>query len=395
MNVREVEDARLAPVFPKKPVEIVRGEGSLLFGPKNERFIDLGANFSVANVGHSHPRIVRVIQEQAKRLVHLQQTIYSPQRAEFLDELGKVLPQRTPRVFLSNSGTEAIEAALKWSRAATGRKKFVAAKNSFHGRTFGAMSITWKLDYRKPFDPGLDGIEFTPYNDPAALDALVDDNTACVVLEPVQGEGGVTPATRDFLKQARQSCDDHGALLVLDEIQTGLGRAGHWWGHQEHNVLPDIMCIAKSIAGGLPMGVTAFREDVANKIPKGSHGTTFGGSPLVCAVAAETLRVIRDENLPERARTEGAHVLDRLRRANAPIVRDVRGQGLMMGAELRIKPQPVLEALLQRGVLALQAGTTVLRLLPPLNIPRNILDEGLGIIEDVLRTVKPAVTSEA
>jgi LysW-gamma-L-lysine/LysW-L-ornithine aminotransferase len=395
MNPREIEDQRLAPVFPKKPIDIVRGEGSLLFGPRDERYIDLGANFSVANIGHSHPRIVRTIQEQAKRLTHLQQTIYSPQRAEFLEELGRVLPAETPRVFLSNSGTEAIEAALKWSRAATGRTKFVAARNSFHGRTFGAMSLTWKPDYRKPFEPLLSGVDFTPYNDPAALDALVTDETACVVLEPVQGEGGVTPATRDFLRQARQSCDEHGALLVLDEIQTGLGRAGHWWGHQAHNVVPDIMCIAKSIAGGLPMGVTAFREDVAGKIPKGSHGTTFGGSPLVCAVAAETLRILRGEKLPERSRTEGAYVLERLKKAGLPLARDIRGQGLMIGLELRIKPQPVLEALLHRNVLALQAGTTVLRLLPPLNIPRSILDEGLAVVEDVVRTLKPPVAAEA
>lgn len=387
---RETEDRRLARVFPKKPVEIVRGEGSLLFGPRGERFIDLGANHGVANIGHSHPRIVRTIVEQAQRLTHLSQTLYSPQRAEFLEELSRILPRRTPRAFLSNSGTEAVEAALKWSRAATGRKRFVAARNGFHGRTVGALSVTWKPAYREPFEPLWGDVEFVPYNDPGALDAAVDDATAAVILEPVQGEGGVTPATTDFLRQARQSCDDHDALLIVDEIQTGLGRVGAWWGHALHGIEPDVLCAAKSIAAGLPMGVTALREDVADRMPKAGHGTTFGGGPLACAVAAETLRVLRDERLPERAAREGPRVLERLRRAGLPLVRDARGQGLLLGAELRVRPQPVLEALAARGVLALPAGTTVLRLLPPLNIPSALLDEGLEVVEDVLR-VAPQV----
>lgn len=387
---RRVEDEVLASVFPKKPVEIRRGENSFLYGPGAERYIDLGANYGVANIGHAHPRVTAAIQREAANLVHLQQTLYSPQRAAFLRELRRVLPRKTPRVFLSNSGTEAVEAALKWARGATKRKGFVACRGSFHGRTFGAVSTTWKLSYREPFEPLVPGVSFMPFNDPAALETAVTEETAALIVEPVQGEGGVTPATPEFLKAARARCDATGTALIFDEIQTGLGRTGRFWSHQYAHVEPDMLLIGKSIAGGLPMGITALREDLAAALPKASHGNTFGGGPLVCAAAEATLQVLRDERLAERSDEMGRRTLERLRRLEAPSVREVRGLGLMIGLDLRLKPQPVLEALVARRVLALQAGTTVLRLLPPLTIPESVLDEGLGIVEEVLRTTKVA-----
>lgn len=387
---RQVEDSVLAQVFQKKPAEIVRGENALLFGPQGERYIDLGANYGVANVGHAHPRVVAAIREQAAHLIHLAQTLYSPVRADFLRELQRILPRRTPRAFLANSGTEAVEAALKWSRASTKRTQFVAFRNAFHGRTYGALSATWKPAYREPFEPLVPGFQFVPFNDAAALESAVTDETAAVLLEPVQGEGGVHPATAEFLRAARKACDDHGSLLILDEIQTGLGRTGRTWAHEHFHVDPDILLVGKSIAGGLPMGLAALREDVATAMPKAAHGNTFGGGPLVCAAATATLQILREERLAQRAATEGAHTMARLRKANLPLVRDVRGLGLMVGADLRIKPQPILEALLRRGVLALPAGTTVLRLLPPLTIPPPLLDEGLTVVEDVLRATPVA-----
>lgn len=391
---RTVEDETLAAVFPKKPVDIVRGQGALLYGPAGERYIDLGANYGVANIGHCHPDVTAAIQRQAPQLVQLQQTLYSPARAAFLRALRTILPASTPRVFLANSGTEAVEGAFKWARAATGRKNIVAAKGSFHGRTMGAVSATWKAAYREPFEPLVPGFSFLPFNDPGAF-AAVTDETAAVILEPVQGEGGVTPATREYLRAAREACDRTGALLILDEIQTGLGRTGKMWAHEHFGVRPDVLLIGKSIAGGLPMGIVAMREDVASQMPKGAHGNTFGGGPLVCAAAEATIRALHRERIPERAATEGAYAIDRLRKAALPLVREVRGLGLMIGLELRLKPQPILEALLARRVLALQAGTTVLRLLPPLVIPRPILDEGLTVVEEVLRATPIAASGPA
>lgn len=390
---RRVEDEVLASVFPKKPVEIVRGENSFLYGPSGERYIDLGANYGVANVGHTHPKVTAALQREAANLVHLQQTLYSPQRAAFLRELRRVLPRRTPRAFLSNSGTEAVEAAFKWARGATKRKGFVACRGGFHGRTFGAVSATWKLSYREPFEPLVPGFSFMPFNDPAALDSAITEETAAFIVEPVQGEGGVTPATPEFLKAARARCDATGTVLIFDEIQTGLGRTGRFWSHEYAGVEPDVLLVGKSIAGGLPMGITALREDLAAALPKASHGNTFGGGPLVCAAAEATLRVLREERLAERSDRLGRVALDRLRRLDAPALREVRGLGLMIGLDLRLKPQPVLEALIARRVLALQAGTTVLRLLPPLTIPDPVLAEGLDIVEEVLRATKLAGTS--
>lgn len=392
---RRIEDDVLANVFPKKPVEIVRGENSLLFGPGGERYIDLGANYGVANVGHAHPKVTAAIQREAANLVHLQQTLYSPQRAAFLRELRRVLPRRTPRVFLSNSGTEAVEAAFKWVRGATKRKPIVACRGSFHGRTFGAVSATWKLAYREPFEPLVPGFSFTSYNDPAVLETAITDETAAFIVEPVQGEGGVTPATPEFLRAARARCDATGTILIFDEIQTGLGRTGRFWSHEHAGVEPDILLVGKSIAGGLPMGITCLREDLSAALPKASHGNTFGGGPLVCSAAEATLQVLREERLAERSARLGATTLARLRSLAAPAVREVRGLGLMMGLDLRVKPQQALEALVARRVLALPAGTTVLRLLPPLTIPEPVLQEGLTHLEDVLRGIPVGAAAPA
>lgn len=396
-DLRAVEDAMLYQAYPKKPASITRAENAWLWAEDGTRYLDLGANYGVANVGHAHPHVVQAIRDQAGRLIHIPLTLYSAERGRFLERLRGILPHRLQRVFPQNSGTEANEAALKFARAATRRTGFVAARNAFHGRTFGSLSLTWKKEYRAPFEPLVGDTSFVPYNDVAALEAAVTDRTAALVLEPVQGEGGVVPATLEYLRAARRICDEHGSLLILDEIQTGLGRTGHMWGFQHFGVEPDLFTIGKSLAGGLPMAAVAMREEVANAMPKGAHGSTFAGAPLVCAAAEATLDVLVRERLPERAATEGARALAQLRALQVPLVRDVRGLGLMIGIDLRIKPAPVLQALFERRVLALQAGTTVLRLLPPLTIPSADLDAGLATVAEVLRntpmTTEPAVAT--
>lgn len=383
-EARRIEDDVLAPVFAKKPLTIVRGQNATLWSDDGTPYVDLGANFGVANVGHSHPRVVEAIRAQAIQLTHLQQTLYSPPRAAFLARLRSILPSGLSRVFLSNSGAEAVESALKYARVGTRRSRFVAARNAFHGRTLGALGATWKPEYRRPFEPLTPTFDFVPYNDPAALDRVVTEETAALILEPVQGEGGVIPATAEYLREARRVCRERGALLIFDEIQTGLGRTGRTWAFERYGVEPDLLCMGKSIAGGLPMGVLAMREDVAQAMPRGAHGTTFGGSPLVCAAAEATLGVLLEERLAERSERLGELALERLRTLQVPVVRETRGIGLMIGVDLRVKPQPVLERLLERRVLALQAGTTVLRLLPPLTIPHAQLNEGLDRVVETL-----------
>lgn len=374
----------LARSFPPKPVAFARGAGHELFTADGSAYVDLGgASHGVANLGHSHPRIVAAIQEQAARLVHTTMTLPNAERGAFLDRLHRLLPSHLERTFLANSGTEAVECALKHAATATGRTKFVALRNSFHGRSLGALSATFRPQYRKPFQDLLLDVDFVPANDEAALEAAVTEQTAAVLLEPVQGEGGLAVLTPEFLRAAERIAHAKGALLVADEIQTGLGRTGHDLAIQPSGVKPDLLLLGKSLAGGLPIGTCSMTAAVAAKMPAGGHGNTFGGEPLVCAAGSAALDVLREERLSERARIEGERLLARLRAIPSPLVREVRGQGLMLGVDLRIKSQPVLDALLARRFLALAAGPTVVRLLPPLATPRGVLDaaaDALGAI---------------
>jgi acetylornithine/LysW-gamma-L-lysine aminotransferase len=391
----------LARSFPPKPVAFARGAGHELSTADGTAYVDLGgASHGVANFGHSHPRIVAAIQAQAARLVHTTMTVPNAERAAFLDRLHRLLPAHLERTFLANSGTEAVECALKHAAAATGRTRFVALRNSFHGRSLGALSATFRPQYRKPFQGLLLDVDFVPANDESALEAAVTEETAAILLEPVQGEGGLTVLSPEFLRAAERIAHAKGALLVVDEIQTGLGRTGHDLAIQPSGVKPDLLLLGKSLAGGLPIGTCSMTADVAARMPAGGHGNTFGGGPLVCAAASAALDVLRDERLSERARVEGERLLGRLRAIPSPLVREARGQGLMLGLDLRVKSQPVLDALLARRFLALAAGPTVVRLLPPLATPREVLDaaaDALGAIlaDPALAPQGRAVEAEA
>ena len=360
----------------RRRLTVVRGEGAFLFDAEGRRYVDLGATHGVGNLGGSHPAVVRAVQEQAARLVHLGSGYAHPVRTAFLERLLSLLPPRFARVFLSNSGTEAVEAAIKIARSATGRPKVVAARRGFHGRTLGALSATWRPELREPFRPLVPEFVHVPYNDPAALEATVDERTALVLLEPVQGEGGVHVGTAEFLRAARNVCDRTGALLGFDEVQTGLGRTGRLFAFEHSGVVPDVLTLAKSLAGGVPIGATVTSAEVEATF-RGTHHSTFGGNPLACAAGLAALEVLVSERLAERAARLGEVAAGRLSSLPPEKVREVRGLGLMWGIELRERAAPVLAALEGQGYLAISAGSTVVRLLPPLVIDEPTWTAGL------------------
>jgi acetylornithine/LysW-gamma-L-lysine aminotransferase len=383
-SIIAAETAHTSGVYPKRPVAIVRGEGALVWDAEGREYIDCVGGQGSANLGHANPAVVEAIRAQAGTLISCTEIFHNDQRAAYLGELTAALPAGLERVFLCNSGAEAIESALKIARLLTGRQGVVATVRGFHGRTMGALSATWEPKYREPFLPLVPGFAHIPYDKLDALDAAVSETTAAVLIELVQGEGGVRPARLEYVAGAAEICRERGALLVVDEIQTGFGRTGRLWACEHYGVTPDLIALAKSIAGGLPMGAVAFHSRFGT-LPQGSHGSTFGGSPLLCAAARAALRELTERDLPRQAAEKGAYLTERLRALGLPRVREVRGLGLLIGLELKERVQPFLLALLDRGVLALPAGPNVLRLLPPLVIEYDQLDRAIAAIDATLR----------
>ena len=378
-----LEDQHGSGVYSKQPLVIVRGEGARVWDADGREYIDCVGGHGVANVGHAHPAVVQAVTEQVRRLSICPNGFYNDQRARLLAELTRIAPPGLERAFLCNSGSEAVEAALKFARASTGRTKVVTAMRGFHGRTFGALSATWRKVYRQPFEPLLPGFTFVPYNKPARLEQAVDEETAAVILEIVQGEGGVNVGDGAYLRRVQALCQERGALFIADEVQTGFGRTGRMFASEHHGLQPDVMCMAKSIAGGLPMGAVLLGPRVGT-LPKKAHGTTFGGNPLACAAALATIHAIEAENLPQRAADLGARLMEGLQAIPSPLIREVRGLGLIVGVELRQKVAPYLAALAERGVLALTAGATVMRFLPPLVIRTQDVDTVIEHVREVL-----------
>ncbi len=365
---------------------ITHGEGCWLFDTDGKRYLDLTAAQGVAMLGHSHPKLTAALAAQAHTLIACPNFLYNSTRAEFAAKLAEVLPAHLNHVFLANSGAEAIDGAIKFARLTTGRTGLVATMRGFHGRTIGAVSLTWEPKYRKPFEPLLD-VTHVPYNNLEKLDAAITEETAMVMLEVVQGEGGVNLGDADYLRSAQQLCHERGALLVIDEIQTGFGRTGKWFGHQHIGLQPDIICMAKGIGGGFPMGALAYTEQVHAALSPGAHGSTFGGSPIASAAGLAALTIYQEENLIERSATLGDLLVESLQEAigSRTIVREIRGLGLMVAIELREKVGPYLKALMEeQGVIALPAGANVLRLLPPLIITEEEIAIGVKAIAAVL-----------
>jgi acetylornithine/LysW-gamma-L-lysine aminotransferase len=367
----------------------VRGEGCWLFDSDGRRYLDLSAAQGVALLGHCHPSISEAVARQAATLISCPAFLYNDVRADFAEALTGVLPSHLPYVFLANSGAETIDGALKFARLCTRRPALVSTTKGFHGRTFGALSVTWEPKYREGFGPLLETTH-VPFNDAAALDRAITDNTAAVVFEVVQGESGVNIASAEFAHTAQRLCRERGALLIVDEIQTGFGRTGRWFAIEHVGLEPDIICLAKGLGAGFPMGAFAYTQRVRDALSPGAHGSTFGGSPLACAAGLAALHAYRGEGLIEQSARLGAAMLQQLRRGleGVAVVRDIRGLGLMLAVELRTKVAPALKALMAEHVIALPAGPTVLRLLPPLVITEEEIEYGVRAIVSVLRELK-------
>ena len=418
MTTIEIENTYTSGVYSKRSIAIVRGSGATLWDDEGREYIDCAAGHGVANIGHGRPEIAAALAAQAQRLITCPEIVYNDVRAHLLERLAHLMPHSMPtapiptarvgptywtgmgmeseyRIFLCNSGTEAVEGALKFARLATGRTGIVATLRSFHGRTMGALSATWEPHYREPFAPLLPGVSHIRYNDLAAAEAAINEETAAVLIELVQGEGGVHVATDAYVQGLANLCRERGALLIVDEVQTGFGRTGRLFACEHYDLQPDILCLAKSLAGGVPMGAICLGPRVieSGRITRGVHGSTFGGNPLACAAALATLDILEQEALPQRAATLGAYAMERLQAMHSPLIREVRGRGLLLGIELRQRAQPYLEALLEQGILALPAGPNVIRLLPPLVITEAQLERVLDAIEALLSL--PAAVSRA
>ncbi len=386
-SITELEDQHTSGGYSKRPLTIVRGEGCTVYDDAGNAYLDLTSGMGVALLGHAHPAVAAAIAQQANTLITLPEIFYNDRRAELYGILSEILPGDLHRYFLCNSGAEAIEGSLKVARLLTGRTGIVAAKRGFHGRTLGALGLTWNPHYREPFAGWTpENITHITYNDLSAAEAAITDQTAAVVVEAVQGESGVYPASLEFMQGLRRLCDERGALLVVDEIQTGLGRTGRWFGFQHAEVLPDVVALGKGIAGGVPMGAVAWRASLG-QIEQGTHSSTFGGNPLACAAAVAALTTLREIDAPARAAELGGWLLGELRERDLPYAREVRGLGLMVGIELRGRVTPVIQALQARGILALVAGKNVLRLLPPLIITPDELRRTVDAIDEVMHDV--------
>ncbi|MHA1711410.1 MAG: aspartate aminotransferase family protein [Candidatus Freyarchaeota archaeon] len=385
-KIIEFEERYQAKTYSKRPVVIVKGSGAIVWDENGREYIDCVGGHGVCVVGHCHPKVVEAIREQAERLITCPGIFYNDARAELVEKLVKIAPKGLNRVFLCNSGAEAVECAIKLARKYTGKKGIIATVKGFHGRTMGALSATWEAKYRKPFEPLVPGFTHVPFGDAEAVRAAINNETAAVLVEPIQGEGGVNVPPREYLKELREICDEKSVLLIFDEVQTGFGRTGEMFACMHWNVVPDVMTMAKAIAGGVPMGATLAREDVMLSLKETEHASTFGGNPLACAAANAAIDVIVEERLPERARKLGGILKEDLdeMKESSKLIRMVRGLGLMIGVELRLRCREYVFKAMERGILLLTSGLNVIRLLPPLVIEEEQVRRVSQVLSEVL-----------
>jgi len=380
------EDQYLGNLYQRFPVTIEKALGSHVWDTDNNEYIDCMGGYGVALVGHRNERVVNAIKSQIEKVITVHSSFYNKTREEFLQTLIGIAPAGLSQVHLNNSGAESVEAGIKFARKFTGRKGMVAMKGSYHGKSMGALSLTFSPKYREPFQPLVEKVTFSPYGDIDALQTAVDKDTAFVILEPIQGESGIHVPPDGFLQDVRKICDENGSLLVFDEIQSGLGRTGRMWASEHWETTPDIMCLAKGIAGGVPMGVTLVRPDILSVMKKGEHSSTFGGNPLACAAGTATLQALTQDGLVENAKNMGEKFLRGLNdlKSKHKIIREVRGKGLMIGVELKFEVKDILMEGIKKGLLLLYSGRNILRLLPPLVISDEDVTKSLQILDELL-----------
>ncbi|MFT4945248.1 MAG: acetylornithine/LysW-gamma-L-lysine aminotransferase [Halovenus sp.] len=370
-------------VFSEKPIELIEGDGAYLYDTNGREYLDMGASYACVPLGHSHDAVRSAVTDQLDRLTYVQASYPVEIRTRLYERLAAVAPGDIGKVWLCNSGTEANEAALKFARSATGNSKIVATRRGFHGRTMGSLATTWKNKYKKPYEPLMGDVEFVAYDDPDAIAAAVDEETAAVIVEPIQGEGGINPASTAFLERTREATAAAGAALVFDEVQTGMGRTGTVWACERAGVVPDMVTSAKGLGNGFPVGATLCRDWIAEEY--GTHASTFSGGPVISAAAEATVSTLVEADVPGNAATVGSYLQTELATRLGESVREVRGEGLMVGVEVRRGANRVLRELaMEHGVLALPAGRTVVRLLPPLTIDHEQADEVVDALAEVL-----------
>ncbi len=393
-DILALEEQYLFPTYKRYDLFISRGSGAYVYDLKGRRYLDFLGGIAVNSLGYNHPRLVKVLLEQGQRVIHCSNLLYHSYQGALARRLASL--SGMSKVFFTNSGTEAIEGAMKIARAYArsqghaDKSVILALKNSFHGRTFGALSLTAQEEYQAPFRPLVPDVQIVPELSAAAIRESFNDRVCALVLEPIQGEGGIHAVPEEVLLAARELCDRHDALLILDEIQCGLGRTGKFFAFQHCGIEPDIMTLAKSLAAGFPLGAILGSSKVAGSLKPGDHGTTFGGGPLACRLALEVLDIIEEDKLLPRVVNLGDYLAKGLRTlaSQHPIMGEVRGRGLMIGVELGNKAKSVVQSLLKRGFIANAAHDTVLRLLPPFIVTEDQIDEFLAGLEQVLEEIE-------
>ncbi|MDH3311911.1 MAG: acetylornithine/succinylornithine family transaminase [Nitrosopumilus sp.] len=380
------EDQFMGNLYQRFPVTVEKGKGSHVWDIDGKEYIDCMGGYGVALVGHQNQRVKNAIKEQIDKIITVHSSLYNKTREEFLKTLIGLSPKGLTQVHLNNSGAEAIEAAIKFARKFTGKKGMVAMKGSYHGKSFGALSLTFNPKYKKAFEPLVEKVSFASFGNIESLCSVVDEDTAFVILEPIQGESGIIVAPDGFLQDVRKLCDEKGILLIFDEIQAGLGRTGRLWACEHWNTVPDILCLAKGIAGGVPMGATLVRPDILASMSKGEHSSTFGGNPLSCAAGTAALKALTEDGLVENSEKMGKIFREGLEKLkeNHNMIREIRGKGLMIGIEMKFEVKDILMGLMKKGVLMLYSGRNILRILPPLVISEEDITKVLHALDSVL-----------
>lgn len=380
------EDNYLGNLYQRFPINISKGKGAIVWDVLGNEYIDCMGGYGVALIGHCNDRVVNAIKNQSEKLITCHMSIYNNVRLEFLEKMSKISPKKLSKIFFSNSGAESTEAALKFSRKFTGKSGIIAMSGGYHGKTFGALSVTHNEKYRKSFQPLLEGVKFVPYSNPSKIEESLDDSIGTVIIEPIQGETGIIVPSDGVLQQIRKICDQNNLVLIFDEIQTGLGRTGRMWAGEHWSTTPDIMCLAKGIAGGLPMGLTLCKPEILDAMKVGEHSSTFAGNPLSCSAGIATIDSIIEEKLVENAAKVGNVFKNGLfqLKDNHRIVRDVRGLGLMLALELRFDIKDILFDGIKEGLLMLYSGRNIIRLLPPLVLDEVKVAKTLSIMDKLL-----------
>ncbi len=380
------EDEFMGNLYQRFPVTIEKGLGSHVWDTDGKEYIDCMGGYGVALVGHRNERVVNAIKLQLEKIITVHSSLYNKTREEFLENLIKIAPKNLSQVHLNNSGAEAVEAAIKFARKFTGKKGMIAMNGSYHGKSMGALSLTFSPKYRKAFQPLVEKVVFSPFGDIESLRSKIDEDTGFVILEPIQGESGIHVAPDGFLQEVRKTCDEKNILLVFDEIQSGFGRTGKMWASEHWNTIPDIMCLAKGIAGGVPMGATLVRHDILACMSKGEHSSTFGGNPLSCAAGTAAIKALTQDGLVENAAKMGKIFFEGLQnlKDRHKIIREIRGKGLMIGIELKFEVKDILLEGIEKGVLLLYSGRNIIRLLPPLVITQEDIAKVLETLDVLL-----------